>query len=142
MTSHLVDRAIAIAVQAHAGQTDKAGRPYILHPLHLMLQMNSDEEMITAVLHDVVEDTGITLDDLAKEGFPPVVLEALTLLTHDDDTPYDDYVARLKHHPLARRVKIADLEHNMDVRRLITVREKDLQRLHKYQRAWRLLTEI
>ncbi|GAB4265087.1 MAG: HD domain-containing protein [Candidatus Promineifilaceae bacterium] len=141
MTHHLVDKAIAIAVQGHAGQTDKAGRPYILHPLHLMMQMNSNEEMITAVLHDVVEDTNITLDDLAKEGFPPEVLEALSLLTHDDGTPYDDYVARLKHHPLARRVKIADLEHNMDVRRLNTMGEKDLQRLQKYQHAWRFLQE-
>lgn len=133
----LVEKAIALAVEAHAGEVDKAGMPYILHPLHLMMQMETAEEMITAVLHDVIEDTPITLDDLRQQGFPEVVLEALVLLTHDTaNTSYEDYVAAIKPNPLARKVKLADLAHNMDIRRLPDLDMKDYGRLEKYRRAW------
>ena len=137
----LLEKAIAIAVEAHTGEVDKAGQPYILHPLHLMMQMDTAEEMMTAVLHDVIEDTPITLDDLRQQGFPETVLEALALLTHDTaSTSYEAYVAALKPNPLARKVKLADLTHNMDVRRLPEMGMKDFGRLEKYRRAWETLT--
>ena len=138
----LVEKAIALAVEAHAGEVDKQGKPYILHPLHLMMQMETAEEMITAVLHDVVEDTNTTLEDLRQHGFPGVVLEALELLTHDTaSTSYEEYVAAIKPNPLARKVKLADLAHNMDVRRLPEMGMKDYGRLEKYRRAWDTLKE-
>lgn len=138
----LLEKAIALAVEAHAGEVDKTGRPYILHPLHLMLQMESEEEMITAVLHDVIEDTAVTLEELQAMGFPETVLTALALLTHNTaDTTYEDYITALKPNPLARRVKLADLAHNMDVRRLPTLTMKDWGRLEKYRRAWDILTD-
>ena len=141
-TMHLVEKAIAIAVAAHAGEMDKEGKPYILHPLRLMMQMETAAEMITAVLHDVVEDTPITLADLGQEGFPEVVLEALALLTHDTaSSSYEDYVAAIKPNPLARKVKLADLAHNMDVRRLPQMGMKDFGRLEKYRHAWDVLKD-
>jgi (p)ppGpp synthase/HD superfamily hydrolase len=135
-----LERAIQIAVEAHAGQEGKDGLPYILHPLRLMLKMDTEEARIVAVLHDVVEDTEVTLDDLRREGFSEAVLENVQLLTHEDGTPYEEYVERIKPHPLARKVKLADLEDNSDIRRLSGIEEKDLQRLKKYHRAWQILT--
>lgn len=138
-----LETAIRIALDAHAGTMDKSGQPYILHPLTLMLQMATEDEMIAAVLHDVIEDTSVTLEDLARAGFSPRVLEALELLTHDDETElYLDYVAAVAANPLARAVKMADLRHNMDVRRLPPeLSKKDLERLAKYRLAWELLAE-
>jgi (p)ppGpp synthase/HD superfamily hydrolase len=95
--------------------------------------------MITAVLHDVIEDTPITLEDLRQQGFPETVLAALALLTHDLNISYEDYVAAIKPNSLARKVKLADLAHNMDIRRLPELREKDIGRLQKYRRAWEIL---
>lgn len=138
--SDLLEKAIALAVTAHAGQRDKADSPYILHPLHLMLQMESDEERITAVLHDIVEDTTVTFDELAELGLPDSVLTALRLLTHETAVSYDDYIVAIKPNDLARRVKLADLSHNMDIRRLETPTDKDWERLTKYRRAWDMLT--
>ncbi|MEM7117234.1 MAG: GTP pyrophosphokinase [Chloroflexota bacterium] len=138
MTS-LLEQAIALAVEAHAGQRDKAGNPYILHPLYLMSQMETEDERITAVLHDIVEDTTVTMDDLVKLGFPSAILTALCLLTHDSAVPYNDYILQLKANPLARRVKLADLAHNMDIRRLKNPTEKDWSRLAKYRLAWDML---
>jgi (p)ppGpp synthase/HD superfamily hydrolase len=136
-----LEKAIAIALQAHEGATDKTGQAYILHPLRLMMQMDSEEEQITAVLHDVVEDSTITLEDLADAGFSKNVLEALALLTHDKGlVSYADYIVGISENPLARKVKIADLEHNMDIRRLqAPLSEADLERLSKYRRAWEVL---
>lgn len=138
----LLEDCIALAVEVHRGQKDKYGRPYILHPLHLMAQMDTEEEMMTAVLHDVVEDSGRTLVDLQALGLPEAVIGAVGLLTHDKETTsYDEYVRQLKSDPLARKVKLADLEHNMDVRRLRSVGEKEAERLEKYRRAWVFLRE-
>ena len=138
-----LEHAIAIALHIHSGQTDRYGRPYILHPLHVMLQMESEAEMTAAVLHDVVEDSETTLDDLRKEGFSADVLKAVELLTHDkENTPYEAYVRRLKPNPVARKIKLADLKHNMDVRRMDHVRDNDVARLEKYRQAWEILTEI
>jgi (p)ppGpp synthase/HD superfamily hydrolase len=134
-----LQRAIEIAVEAHRGQTQKCGAPYVLHPLHVMQSLTGEAERIAAVLHDVVEDTDVTLEDLGKEGFAAEIVEAVGLLTHDDADGYDEYVDRLRGNPIARRVKIADLEHNMDIRRLDEVRDKDLERLRKYHRVWKKL---
>jgi (p)ppGpp synthase/HD superfamily hydrolase len=137
----MLEKAIALAVEAHAGQAGKDGRPYILHPLHLMLQMETEVEMMTAVLHDVVEDTAVTFADLAALGFPEEVLDAVRLLTREEGVSYEAYVAAIKPHPLARRVKLADLEHNMDTRRIPHLQPKDLARLEKYHLAWEMLRE-
>jgi (p)ppGpp synthase/HD superfamily hydrolase len=138
---HLLEACIGVALEAHVDQTGKDGRPYILHPLHLMLQMDTDEEMMVAVLHDVIEDSGLTPTHLASLGLPDTVLEAVSLLTHDDSLDYESYVQRLKANPLARKVKLADLAHNMDLLRLPEVGAKDLVRLQRYRRAWDILTQ-
>ncbi|MBF0295499.1 MAG: GTP pyrophosphokinase [Magnetococcales bacterium] len=132
-----LDAAIALAVDAHKGQTDKVGQPYILHPMRLMLRLDGEEERIVAILHDVVEDTHVTLDDLRAMGFSPTVIEALDRLTHRPEESYDDYLARILPHPLARKVKLLDLEDNMDIRRLDhQCQENDWLRLKKYRTAW------
>lgn len=141
MTRTLIERAIAMALEAHQGQTDRYGRPYILHPLHVMLQMDGETEMMAAVLHDVLEDTALTFAALREAGFPPDVLEAVQLLTHDPETSsYEEYVRRLQQNPIAVKVKLADLRHNMDIRRMDRVEERDAARLEKYRRAWEILT--
>ena len=141
--THL-ERAILLATQAHAekGQKDKAGKPYILHPLRMMLRMRTEAEMTAAVLHDVVEDTGWTLDALRGEGFPEEVIEAVDCLTQREGEAYEDFIERLKPNIIARRVKLADLEDNMDVKRITQLSERDAQRINKYLRFWRVLSEI
>jgi (p)ppGpp synthase/HD superfamily hydrolase len=129
--------AIALAAKAHEDQTDKAGAPYILHPLRLMFTLDSEEEKIAAVLHDVVEDTGWTLDGLRGEGFSESVLTAVDALTHRDGESYDEYLARAAADPTARKVKLADLEDNMNIKRLAELTDKDIVRLQKYHRLWR-----
>lgn len=130
-------RAIEIAVAAHAGQTDKAGAPYILHPLRVMLSLDRDEDRIVGVLHDVVEDCpGWTMDRLRAEGFSEAVLDALAQVTKlSEDEDYGAFIARAAGNPIARRVKRADLLDNLDVRRLPSVTERDGQRLSKYLAA-------
>ena len=138
----LLEKCIALALEAHSGQTGRDNLPYILHPLHLMSQMDTEEEMMTAVLHDVVEDSEYTLADLRDLGLPEPVLRAVSLLTHDKEgVTYDEYIRRLKPDRIACKVKMADLRHNMDIRRLPTVHEKDAARLEKYRRAWSYLLE-
>lgn len=137
-----LEKCIAFALESHQGQKDKYGRPYILHPLHLMDQMETEEEMMTAVLHDVVEDTETTLADLRDMGLPDAVVKAVGLLTHNKETTsYDEYVRHLKPDPIARKVKLADLRHNMDVRRLHRVEPDDASRLERYRRSWVFLME-
>ena len=131
--------ALKLCFAAHKEQTDKSGIPYVFHPFHLAEQMQSEETTIAALLHDVVEDTEYTLQDLAAMGFDPVVIDALALLTHDDATPYMDYVLAIRGNPIARAVKIADLKHNSDLSRLDAVDEKALQRAEKYRQALALL---
>ncbi len=136
-----LERAVLLAVEAHRGQRDKAGAPYILHPLRMMLRMETPHEMMAAVLHDVVEDSGWTLDGLRREGFPEAVLEAVECLTRRRDESYEAFIERTAQHPLARRVKRADLEDNMDLRRLGPLTERDQDRLARYQQAWQRLRE-
>ncbi len=134
-----LERAIRIAVEAHQSKLDKAGAPYILHPLRVMLQMDTTAERIVAVLHDVVEDSGWSLGDLEREGFPSRIVQAVGFLTRRDGETYDDFIRRLAQNPLARKIKLADLEDNMDIRRLPQITEKDLERLAKYHQAWLML---
>lgn len=136
-----VERAVAIAAQAHAGQTDKAGAVYLLHPLRLMLQADSDAERIVAVLHDVVEDSHWTLEALRSEGFAEHVLAGVDAVTRRDGESYDDFVTRAGSHPLGRLVKLADLRDNGDLSRIAEPTEKDKARVKKYQRAIRQLEQ-
>jgi (p)ppGpp synthase/HD superfamily hydrolase len=135
-----LEDAILLATKAHLGQTDKAGAPYILHPLRVMMRCRTAEAMMAAVLHDVVEDTPITLEDLQSMGFPAPVINAVACLTKREGEPYEAFVARVKANALATEVKIADIEDNMDVRRLTSVGPADAARLERYRRAYRDLT--
>ncbi|HEX4551038.1 HD domain-containing protein [Pseudomonas sp.] len=130
-----LERAIALAATAHAGQVDKGGAPYILHPLKVMLRMTTLEERIVAVLHDVVEDCGISLDDLRKEGFSEEVLSAIESVTKMPGEPYEDFVERAAQNPIGRVVKLADLEENSDLSRIASPSWEDLERIEKYRRA-------
>jgi len=130
-----LERAIAIAATAHAGQVDKGGAPYILHPLKVMLRMSTLEERIVAVLHDVVEDCGISLDDLRKEGFSEEVLSAIESVTKMPGESYEDFVERAAQNPIGRVVKLADLEENSDLSRITSPSWEDLERVEKYRRA-------
>jgi (p)ppGpp synthase/HD superfamily hydrolase len=139
-----LERAIEIAVSAHKGQTDKGGNPYILHPLRVMMSLDSETEKIVGALHDVVEDSEWTLHDLEKEGFGPDVLEALKSVTKNDDEHGTDegyfrFVERAKQNPIGLRVKIADLQDNMDVSRLPEVDEKTKKRVEKYKKSLEIL---
>lgn len=138
----ILDRAKAIATSAHEGQVDKAGKPYIKHPMRVMNMGKTVEEKIAGVLHDVVEDSDWTFEMLEKEGIPKDVLGALRCVTKlSEDEDYDHFIERVKTNPLAVKVKINDLKDNMDITRLGEVTEKDLARLNKYIRAYRQLTE-
>lgn len=134
-----LERAIAIAASAHAGQRDKAGQPYILHPLRVMLALQSDEERIAAVLHDVVEDTAVTLADLQAEGFAPAVVAAVEALTKRDGEGRLEAARRAAANPIALRVKLADNAENMDLTRIANPSEKDFARLEEYQQVRSLL---
>ena len=135
----LTKKAMAIAYAAHHGQCDKTGLPYIYHPMHLAEQMEDELSCCVALLHDTVEDTDVTIEHLAREGFPTAVLEAVALMTHDDAVPYMDYVAALAANPIARRVKLADLRHNSDISRLDFPDEWAMKRIEKYSAAIELL---
>lgn len=137
----LLEKAIHIAVEAHRGQVDKAGFPYILHPLRMMLKMRNEREMMVAVLHDLIEDTPWTLERLRQEGFPEDVLGALDCVTRRKDETYEQFVLRSVANPVARKVKLADLEDNMDLRRIAKVTRNDLDRVERYHRAWTSLME-
>jgi (p)ppGpp synthase/HD superfamily hydrolase len=135
-----IEDAIEIAVAAHRGQKDKAGQPYVLHPLRLMALMRTPSEQMTAVLHDVVEDSNWSLDRLRERGFSDEVVTAVDCLTRRDGELYEAFIERAAAHPLARRVKLADVEDNLDVRRLAELTERDRERLDRYRRAWLRLT--
>ena len=130
-------KAMCLCFKAHRDQTDKVGVPYVFHPFHLAEQMTDEKTTVAALLHDVVEDTGYTFEDLAQMGFDADVIAALRLLTHDPALPYMDYVAALKPNPIARAVKLADLAHNSDLTRFAPceIDEWALKRQEKYQKA-------
>lgn len=140
--TELTKKAVNIAYKAHEGQIDKSGIPYIFHPMHLADQMTTEDTCVVAILHDVLEDTDVTYEELSKEGFTKEQLEALKLLTHSSDVPYLDYVRNLKDNPIARTVKLADLKHNQDKTRLNVITKKDEKRLIKYKKAENILLGI
>ncbi len=137
----MLEKAISIAVAVHRGKLDKVGQPYILHPLRVMFRCEGEIERIVAVLHDVIEDTEVTLDDLRREGFSDEVLTALECVTKRQGESYEQFVERAAANLIARRVKLADLEDNMDIRRLLSITEEDRARLAKYLQAWRRLKQ-
>ena len=134
-------KALKLCFEAHKEQVDKSGLPYVFHPFHLAEQMRTEETTVVALLHDVIEDTSYTREDLAKMGFSEAVLTALTLLTHEEGVDYMDYVRAIKENPIVRAVKLADLEHNSDLTRMDAVDGKTLARREKYLRAKALLEE-
>ncbi|MBQ6860258.1 MAG: HD domain-containing protein [Clostridia bacterium] len=138
----LTKKAMKIAFNAHKEQVDKTGLPYIYHPIHLAEQMNDENTTCVALLHDVVEDTEITFEDLEKEGFTKEIIEALKLMTHGDAVPYLEYVKEIKKNPIATAVKLADLNHNSDLSRLDVVDEKAKERVEKYKKAIEILTSL
>jgi (p)ppGpp synthase/HD superfamily hydrolase len=136
-----LEQAIALAVEAHRGQMDKNGAPYILHPLRVMFRLEQDLDRIVGILHDVVEDTDYTFEDLRRMGYAEEVITALDGVTRRDGETYDEFVTRSRAHPVSRRVKLADLEDNMDVRRMAAeLTQEDFERLKRYRRAWEKLT--
>ena len=134
-------KALKLCFEAHKDQVDKTGMPYVFHPFHLAEQMKDEESTIVALLHDVAEDTDYTLEDLREMGFSKAVIDALTLLTHEEGVPYMDYIAALNSNPLARVVKLADLAHNSDTTRLDSseMDARMLARLDKYRQAREML---
>ena len=134
-------KAMKLCFQAHKDQTDKSGIPYVFHPIHLAEQMKDEDTTVVALLHDVVEDTTYTPEDLAAMGFNDRVIAAIRLMTHDENIPYMEYVAKIKENPIAKAVKLADLAHNSDTTRLDTVDAKATARVEKYAKAIRLLNE-
>ena len=135
----LTKKAMKIAFEAHKNQSDKNGIPYIYHPVHLAEQMDCEDSICVALLHDVVEDTSMTFEELQAEGFSKEIIEALKLLTHDDAVPYLEYVKKIKKNPIATKVKLADLRHNSDLTRLDEVNAKALKRVEKYKDAIKIL---
>ena len=129
------EKALKLCYDAHMGQTDKVGVPYVFHPFHLAEQMPDENSVTVALLHDVVEDSHYTLEDLHQMGFAPEVLAAVALLTHDPAVPYEDYLIPIKANPIARRVKLADLAHNSDPTRVRVITDQMVARWEKYRRA-------
>ena len=138
----MLDKAIRIAAVAHEGQKDKAGAPYILHPLRVMMKLTDETERICAVLHDVIEDTDITIEYLMNEGFPKDVLTALDFLSKRENETYDSFIKRILNNKLACKVKLADLNDNMDLSRIPNPSPKDYQRVEKYSKAKEKIEKI
>lgn len=138
MKQNMLAVAISLAADKHKRQVDKAGLPYILHPLRIMMRLRTDDQelMQIAALHDVVEDSDITLEQLEIMGFSGVVLDALKLLTHESSVPYQEYVEKMKGNWYALRVKLEDLRDNSDITRLKGVSDKDVERMRKYHHAY------
>ncbi|MCL1913526.1 MAG: GTP pyrophosphokinase [Eubacteriaceae bacterium] len=138
--TELTKKAMIIAFSAHKEQIDKSGMPYIYHPIHLAEQFDTEDEIIVALLHDVIEDTIITLEELSIQGFSKQTIGALALLTHDDGIEYMDYIANIKSNSLATKVKLADLRHNSDATRLGGIDSRGLERIKKYEEAYAVLS--
>ena len=139
----LTKRALRLCFEAHKEQTDKTGMPYVFHPFHVAEQMTDEISAVCALLHDVVEDSDYTFEDLAEMGYPQEVIDVLKLLTHDSETPYLDYVKAIAVNPIAKRVKLADLAHNSDLSRMDEgeIDEYAVARTEKYKKAMEILSE-
>ena len=138
----LTKKAIKLMFKLHKDQKDRSGLPYVFHPWHVAESMDDEISTVVALLHDSIEDTDITLDDLREEGIPEEALKALSLMTHEDGVDYFDYVKALAVNPIARKVKLSDLRHNSDLSRLNEVKEKDLERREKYLKAIEYLESL
>lgn len=136
----MIEKALRIALKTHEGQKDKAGKPYIFHPLKLMMAFRKEDEQICAILHDVIEDGDLTLKDIAGQGFQSHIVEALDAITKRREEKYGEYILRVKKNTLATKIKMADLRHNLDMSRIPEIKEKDLRRAEKYSKALSLLT--
>ena len=139
----LTKKALRLCFDAHKEQVDKTGMPYVFHPFHLAEQMTDEASTVCALLHDVVEDTDYTLEDLSKMGYPSEVIDVLRLLTHDPEVPYFDYVKAISVNPIAKQVKLADLAHNSDLSRMdgSEIDEWSMARTEKYKKAIEMLSE-
>ena len=131
----MLELALSIATEAHRGQFDKAGIDYIEHPIFVASQVDSEEEKAVALLHDVIEDSSVTAEELLNAGLPETVVTAVQILSKKKGQDYQTYLKTVKSNPLARAVKLADLKHNSDLLRLETITDKDLERLEKYKKA-------
>ena len=139
--TELTKKALKLCFEAHKNQVDKTGLPYVFHPFHLAEQMTDEISTVCALLHDVIEDTEYTFENLREMGFPQEVIDVLTLLTHEESVPYMEYVKKMKTNPIAKQVKLCDLKHNSDLTRLDVIDEYALKRNEKYQEAINLLSE-
>ena len=135
--NELYDKALQIAMRAHEGQKDKAGQDYVMHPIRVAERCDDPRAKVVALLHDTIEDSDITADYLREEGFTEEIVEAVLAVTRREGENYDDYVSRAAQNELGKMVKRADLEDNMDIRRLPELTDRDVERLQKYLRAWR-----
>ena len=135
--NELYDKALQIAMRAHEGQKDKAGQDYVMHPIRVAERCDDPRAKVVALLHDTIEDSDITADYLREEGFTEEIVEAVLAVTRREGENYDDYVRRAAQNELGKMVKRADLEDNMDIRRLPELTDRDVERLQKYLRAWR-----
>lgn len=139
--TQLTKKAMTISFNAHKNQLDKGGMPYVFHPFHVAEQMKDEYTTCVALMHDIVEDTPVTLENLRENGFPDEIINAIDAMTHKDGVPYFDYIKIIKNDPIASAVKLADLEHNMDITRLDHPTESDYQRLEKYKKAIMILKD-
>lgn len=139
--TNLTKKAMKIAYNAHLNQVDKSGIPYIFHPIYLAERMDDEESTIVALLHDTVEDSEMTINDLKMEGFSEKVIDAINCLTHNKNLTYEEYIMGIKINPLAKKVKLVDLEHNSLIARLDSIDEVTKLRLIKYSKAKEMLSE-
>ena len=137
--NELYDKALQIAMRAHEGQKDKAGQDYVMHPIRVAERCDDPRAKVVALLHDTIEDTDVTADYLREEGFTEEIVEAVLAVTRREGEDYEAFVRRAAQNELGRMVKLADLEDNMDIRRLPELTDRDVERLRKYLRAWRCL---
>lgn len=142
-STDLLEKAIAIAIRAHKGQVDKGGKPYIDHPYRVMDRVKTDEEKMVAILHDAIEDTFVTPEYLKEQGFSQEIIDGVLSVTHKENESYEDFIKRAALNPLGRVVKLADLEDNMDIRRLnYPMNEWDFKRLNKYLKSYKYLKDL
>lgn len=136
--SQKINKIMQLVYDLHSGQKDKSGVPYIYHVIHVAEQMNTEDETIVALLHDTLEDTELN-PNYIKNNCGEHILKAVKLLTHKKNEPYFDYIMKIKDNPLARKVKIADLKHNMDLTRIANPSDNDFKRVEKYKKALEIL---
>lgn len=140
--TNMTKKAILLVYEKHKNQYDKAGMPYVLHPIHIAEQMTDEYRTTVGLLHDIVEDTDVTFEQLTQMGFPKEVIEALKCLTHQEGIEYFDYVKNIGTNEIATDVKLADLEHNSDLTRLNEITEWDLERVEKYKKCIEYLKNV